>query len=152
MVIREFGKDAAASCATLVTRLPTFSCSSRRLLVPVCIRMCPGVPNSGWERIWSAASVVGHQIFDTFILGKSFCSWMNLLFESIRIATSVSFFSVRGCHCEVLDGEGWQGAGGLSSAASSLSGGGSVVRGLGGRGRLWLVYISRCFYSLCSVL
>ena len=96
MVMRAFGKDAAAFSATLVTRVPTISGSSRRLLVPVWIKICPGVPNSGSERIWSASSVVGHQIFDTFLLGKSFCSWMYLLFESIRIATSVSFFRVVG--------------------------------------------------------
>ncbi len=132
MVICDSGKDVAASSATLVTRLPTFSCSAHRLLVPVWIRIWPGVPNSGWERIWSAASVVGHQIFDTFILGKSFCSWMNLPFESIRIATYVFFFRVVGWRCEVPVGEGGQGAGGLSSAASSLGGGGSVIGGLAG--------------------
>ena len=111
MVICEFGKDVAAFSATLVTRLPTFSCSSCRLLVPVWIRIWPGVPNSGWERIWSAASVVEHQIFDTFILGKRFCCWMNLSFESIRTATSVSFFRMLVWHCAVPDGEGARGWG-----------------------------------------
>ena len=89
MVICEFGKDVAAFSATLVTRLPTFSCSSCRLLMPVWIRIWPDV---GKDLECSLSS--GAPDLDTFILGKRFCSWLNLPFEPIRIATSVSFFRV----------------------------------------------------------
>ncbi len=92
MMMHASGKDTNAFSATLVTRLPTLSCSFHRLLVPVWIRIWPGVPNSRWERFLSASSVMVHHIFDIFMLGKSFCFEMYLPFESIRMATSVSLW------------------------------------------------------------
>lgn len=48
MMMRELGKDSDAFSATLQTRLPTFSCSSRRSLVPVWIGLvCQTQPGKG---------------------------------------------------------------------------------------------------------
>lgn len=74
-------RDIDAFC--LVVKEPTFSCFSCRLLVPLWINVTPSVPD-----LWWIGSGVHPLLWGTSSLKHQVCSWMNLVFESIRTAPS----------------------------------------------------------------